>query len=103
MTKPKHILHLVNQSPFSKAAFTDCMQVIKDDDAILLFNDGVYAAINNTEYSEKLKTINICYAIREDIATRGINEEELLPHIQLINYKQFVDLSCEYPLSQSWY
>lgn len=70
-------LHTVNKSPFDKNSLTSCLKYAKQGSAVLLIEDGVYAAINNTEATDKIKnalgSISI-YVLKPDLETRGMSE-----------------------------
>ncbi len=96
------ILHTINKSPFSSTLFSQCLSRIGTSDSIVLLEDGVYGALNNHSESEALSLVT-CYAIEDDIIARGLQKGLLLPHIELIDFKGFVDLTTQYSLTQSWY
>ncbi len=98
------MLHLVNQSPFQSDALISCLRVIADHDSLLLLENGVFAAINHTEFAEQLqlKIPNIkCYALHPDVSARGL-EAKILPAIKLIDYDGFVELTVHCFPVQSW-
>lgn len=97
------ILHIVNKSPFSSQALDACLNRMKNDDAIILLEDGVYAALTTQPHSMALNKFSQCYAIQKDIEARGLASDALLSNIQLIDFDTFVDLTVEYPLNHSWY
>ncbi len=99
------ILHTVNKSPFEKNSLESCLNHVKDGSAILLLEDGVYGALNNTAVSDRLArlTDNIrIYALSPDIKARGLHEDRLVGNINLIAYDGFVDLAAEHDLVQAW-
>ena len=96
------ILHTLNQSPFASQIWQDCLEHIEPDDCLVLLNDGVYGALNHHPYRNVLHN-KTCYAIKEDVETRGLNQLNLNPDIILISYEQWVELAVKHPLSQSWF
>lgn len=96
------ILHTINQSPFTSQLWPDCLDAIGSDDCLVLINDGVYGAIKNQPYQHLLNKKS-CYAIKEELEKRGINQLDLNTDIELITYEQWVELAIQHPLSQSWY
>ncbi len=96
------ILHTVNQSPFTHSALEQCLCYTQECDAILLLENGVYAALLTHPLSDKLSGKK-CYAIEADLQARGLLEQTLASHIQLINFTDFVGLTTQYKLVQSWY
>jgi tRNA 2-thiouridine synthesizing protein B len=99
----KRILHTVNKSPFSSTLLKQCTERCETDDSILLLEDGVYGALASHAYSQQLMKVKHCYAIKADILARGLQSEALLEHIQWISYDEFVALTIEHELLQSWY
>jgi tRNA 2-thiouridine synthesizing protein B len=98
------MLHTVNKSPFERNTLDSCLAHAKKGSAILLIEDGVYAAMKGTASAKKLeqtmKTIPV-YALQPDIEARGI-KDRVLDGVKLVDYSGFVDLAAEYPTVQSW-
>ncbi|MFL0798466.1 MAG: sulfurtransferase complex subunit TusB [Cellvibrionaceae bacterium] len=98
------ILHLVNKSPFNDHCLGDCLNAIADCDALLLLEDGVYGALTSFNDKEKMQTIanaGNLYALEADVNSRGLSS--LISSLNVINDKEFVQLTVQYPLSQSWF
>ena len=49
------MLHTVNKSPFEKTTFESCLRHAMPGDAVLLFEDGVYAAVKGTVPAERIE------------------------------------------------
>ncbi|MBX2808798.1 MAG: sulfurtransferase complex subunit TusB [Cellvibrionaceae bacterium] len=96
------ILHLVNQSPFDNHRLQECLQHCCANDAIVLFDEGVYGALASQTYAQQLSQQRV-YAIDDDLQLRGLAQAPLIDTVQLINYDDFVRLTTDYPLTQSWY
>lgn len=94
------ILHIVNKSPFNSDCLSSCLRVIKEGDALLLIEEGVYAG-SGTHLQTLAATIPI-YALAADVAARGLNGR-LVPAVQVADDGGFVDLTIAYAKSQSWY
>jgi tRNA 2-thiouridine synthesizing protein B len=98
------MLHTVNKSPFERNALDSCLAHAKKGSAILLIEDGVYAATKGTASAKKLeqtmKTIPV-YALQPDVEARGM-KDRVLDGVKLVDYSGFVDLAAEYPTVQSW-
>jgi sulfur relay protein TusB/DsrH len=45
------LLHTVNKSPFERNSLESCLRLSKAGHAILLFEDGVYAALQGTRWA----------------------------------------------------
>lgn len=97
------ILHTVNKSPFTHSTLLDCLNRLGDNDTILLLEDGVYAALATHSYADKMQSLKVVYAMEHDILARGLQSEQLLSHIQLIDDVKFVTLSTQHSLVHSWY
>ena len=84
------MLHTINKPK----ALQSCNELIKDSDCVLLLEDGVYLA------NEPIP--GIVYALKKDIQARGF---KILKRrkIKLINYKEFVELSCRADKVCAWF
>jgi tRNA 2-thiouridine synthesizing protein B len=98
----RNILHTVNQSPHTSNTLAQCLMYIGDDDAILLLENGVYAALKNHALELQLKN-KVCYVIEADLQARGLLDQDRQAHIELIDVNKFVELTTQYDLVQSWY
>ncbi len=96
------ILHTVNQSPFTHSALQQCLCYAQESDSILLLENGVYGALLKHSLADKLSGKK-CYAIEADLKARGLLGQELTPHIELIDFIYFVELTTQHKLVQSWY
>ncbi len=98
------ILHTVNQSPLQTQSLQSCLRFINPGNTLLLIENGVYGALNNTAFSEEIQTamtkISI-YALEADLQARGLMDK-LLPGIKLADYGTFVDLAAEHSVVQNW-
>lgn len=96
------MLHTVNKSPHSHSALADCLRVCGEHGAVLLIEDGVYAALAGNAWLEPLRSVKAVYALAPDVAARGL-EQRIAKGIQLVDYAGFVRLCCEHSTTQSWY
>lgn len=99
------ILHTVNKSPFEKSAFKSCLDHAKSGDAVLLIEDGVYAATTGTAAAKQIADRNgevALYALGADLEARGISEGSVLEGVSVVDYGGFVDLVAEHDVSQAW-
>ncbi len=98
------MLHTVNKSPTERNAFDACVAHAKKGSAILLIEDGIYAALKGTAAAKKLqetmKTVPV-YALEPDIEARGM-KGRMVEGVKLVDYGGFVDLVAEYPTTQAW-
>ncbi len=99
------MLHTVNKSPFEKSSLESCMRLAKAGHAILLIEDGVYAALQGTKVSsdvmERMKDIPF-YVLGPDVAARGLSDKPLIEGITTVDYGGFVDLVTEHEASTPW-
>lgn len=74
-------LYIVNKAD----ALADCLPLIAGEDALLLIEDGVYAARNG------IGTPGPCHALGEDLEARGL-AGRTASGIEIVTYDGFVDL-----------
>lgn len=98
------MLHTVNKSPFQNNALLSCLRVAQEGSAILLIEDGVYAALKGTKTTAKVeeaaKKFKI-YALTPDLDARGVRDR-VIDGIELVDYGRFVDLAAENSKVQAW-
>jgi tRNA 2-thiouridine synthesizing protein B len=74
-------------------------------DSILLIEDGVYAALANAEFANKItsRLDNFSfYVLGPDVAARGLGDTPLIGDISVVDYEGFVDLVADNEVTQSW-
>ena len=98
------MLHTVNKSPFEHKALETCLRFARPGSAVLLIEDGVYAAARDTalagQLQEALKNVSI-YALKPDVEARGM-QNRVMDGVRLVDYGGFVDLVAEHDAVQSW-
>ena len=98
------MLHTVNKSPFEHKALETCLRFARQGSAVLLIEDGVYAAAKDTaiapKVQEALKGVQI-YALKPDVEARGM-QNRVMDGVRLVDYGGFVDLVAEHNAVQSW-
>jgi len=98
------MLHIVNKSPSATGALASCLRLSQDGQALLLTEDGVYAATSRSPAAasmrEALKRLKV-YALLPDLDARGM-QSAVLDGVTLVDYSGFVDLVAEHTTSQSW-
>jgi tRNA 2-thiouridine synthesizing protein B len=98
------MLHTVNKSPFDFRALESCLKFAQAGSAVLLIEDGVYAAARDTAVSqlvqEAMKSVSI-YALKPDVEARGM-QNRVMDGVRLVDYGGFVDLVAEHNAVQSW-
>ena len=95
------MLHLVNKSPYAASSLETASSMVKGDDALLLIEDGVYAAIRNSKAAAKLDGLKVS-VLGPDLAARGIGEDKLIDGVTVIDYAGFVDMVEANDKVQSW-
>lgn len=98
------MLHIVNKSPFERNALESCLRFGRDGSAVLLIEDGVYAATRGSaaalKIQEAMGRLQV-YALRPDLEARGM-QDAVIEGIRLVDYGGFVDLVAEHKATQSW-
>lgn len=99
------MLHTVNKSPFERSTFDSCLRLAKKGSAILLYEDGVYAAMKDIATSSKVEAALADFSffvLGPDLEARGIGEDKLIDGIEMVDYGGFVDLVAEKGTVQAW-
>jgi len=98
------ILHTVNKSPFEKNTLISCLNHAKAGSSVLFIEDGIYAALQNTRFSDQvssaMKDINL-YVLEPDLKARGV-QDNLIDGIKKVDYAGFVDLTTEHDTVDAW-
>ncbi|MEJ1339746.1 MAG: sulfurtransferase complex subunit TusB [Candidatus Sedimenticola sp. (ex Thyasira tokunagai)] len=97
-------LHTVNKSPFEKGSFDNCLGHVLEGSAVLLVEDGVYAAMKGTSAEAKVlaaKGVKF-YALGADVKARGIAADRIIEGFEIVDYAGFVDLSAEHSKVVAW-
>jgi tRNA 2-thiouridine synthesizing protein B len=95
------MLHVVNKSPYERDSLDTCIGYCKGGDAVLLIEDGVYAAIKAGSAAGKLNGLDVS-VLGPDLAARGIAEDKLADGVKVVGYDGFVDLVEAKDKVQSW-
>ena len=91
------MLYMVNKSPLMTNNLETCLDVAPESDPILLYEDGVYAAMDGGRFAERIAEAlerHPIYALDADVEARGIRR--LIEGIQVIDYDGFVGLVEEH-------
>jgi tRNA 2-thiouridine synthesizing protein B len=98
------MLHIVNKSPFENSTLESCLRVATKGAALLLIEDGVYAATKGTAAAQKIKQampgVSV-FVLWPDLEARGV-QDSVLEGIKCVDYGGFVDLVAEHASVQSW-
>jgi len=96
-------LHIINKSPYDSASVRECLAILDQSDTVVLIENGVYAALNNSP--TQLLLVNKChriFAIEDDVQARGLSTK-ISDDFQRIDYLGFVELCAENSPIQSWF
>ena len=74
-------LHIVNKAD----ALADCLPLLAHGDALLLIEDGVYAACTASSMPAR------CHALADDLEARGLTRR-IDTAVEILTYDGFVDL-----------
>ena len=97
------MLHIINKSPYDRPAL-DSALATGEAGAILLIEDGVYAAAKGGAEENKIKAAMgkfKFYALNVDLDARGI-ADRVIDGISVVDYGGFVDLVADNKTCQSW-
>jgi len=98
------MLHIVNRSPFERSSLESCLRMAQPGAALLLIEDGVYAATRGTAIAERVaqagKSLKV-YALGPDVDARALRAR-LIEGIEIVDYAGFVDLVVGNDNVQSW-
>lgn len=98
------MLHIVNKSPFDTGSLASVLRVAnKAGGAVLLIEDGVYAATKNSATEASLKAAGMpVYVLQPDADARGLLQNRLMDGVNMVDYGGFVDLVAGHNNVQSW-
>jgi len=91
------LLHIVKSLEKLKLV----QRYLKPSDALLLVENAVYAASEDTAYFAHLRQLNEVYVLQEDLQARGWTKK-CSATIQIINRFGFVELTINQDKSISW-
>jgi tRNA 2-thiouridine synthesizing protein B len=99
-------LHTVNKSPFERNSLTTCLSVAGNGSTILLIEDGVAGALQNTTVAQSISDAmasGVKFAVLgEDLNARGLAANRVMDGISVVDYAGFVQLATEHDNVQSW-
>ena len=98
------MLHIVNKSPLERNALDSCLAAAQPGAAVLLIEDGVYAATRGTAAEGKLRAASAhveIYVLAPDLEARGM-AQSLAEGVKTVDYAGFVELAAQHKNCQSW-
>lgn len=96
-------LHTLNRPPGDLLCFERCLQALDSGDALLLIEDGVYAALD--AHNQRFMTLPpdvTLYALQPDLSARGLTCG-LNSAIRALDDAGFVALACAQDKVISWF
>jgi tRNA 2-thiouridine synthesizing protein B len=91
------VLYMVNKSPLMHNNLETCLRIAPPEEPILLYEDGVYAAVPETTAAalvrEALQSHSL-YALKADLEARGL--QRCIEGVEIIDYEGFVALVEEH-------
>ena len=98
-------LHLVNKSPTERNTLDTCLRMAKAGSAVLLIEDGVYAALDGAASADAVKARLgelTFHVLGPDVNARGLAGLALIDGVNVVDYGGFVDLVAGHDTTQSW-
>jgi tRNA 2-thiouridine synthesizing protein B len=98
------MLHIVNKSPLERNTLDSCLAAAQPGAALLLIEDGVYAATRGNAAEPKLRAASErmeIYVLAPDLEARGM-AQSLAEGVKTTDYAGFVDLVVQHKNCQSW-
>ena len=99
------ILHIINTSPSMRTSLQSCLRVAQKDNAIILIENAVIAAKNNCHTDQLIKDAlekSKLFVLEPDLKARGINSDQLIQGIELVDHSGFVKLTVRFDGVQTW-
>ena len=97
------MLNIVNKSPLERSSLDACLRIAAPG-AILLIEDGVYAAVKGgaaaAKLTEALARFKV-YVLKPDLEARAV-ADRVIDGVTPVDYGGFVDLVAEHNACQSW-
>jgi tRNA 2-thiouridine synthesizing protein B len=87
------MLYTVNKSPLMFGNLESLLRIAPADEPILLYEDGVYAAVKGAASEELVRQTldkHPVYALQADLEARGLTS--VIDGIEVVNYDGFVEL-----------
>ncbi|MBW7850195.1 MAG: sulfurtransferase complex subunit TusB [Rhodospirillales bacterium] len=99
------MIHTVNKSPYERNAFDSCLKHAVKGSAILLYEDGVYAAVKGCTAAARLADAvadHPVFVLGPDLKARGMDPANVVDGVRVVDYGDFVDLVVEHGTVQAW-
>ncbi len=99
------MLHTVNKSPFERNTLTACLGHSLPESAVLLIEDGVFAAMRGTAHENDVREATKdrkLYVLGPDLLARGLAADQVIDGIEVVDYEGFVELTEKHDKVQAW-
>jgi tRNA 2-thiouridine synthesizing protein B len=99
------MLHVVNKSGFERNTLDTCLRLAQDGSAVLLIEDGVYAAMQGTRLQGAIEQAAAKFKLHvlgPDLSARGLSADKVIAGVSVVGYDGFVDLVTQIDVVQSW-
>ena len=105
LLRNRTMLHIVNKSPSQTRTLDSCLRLAQDGSAVLLIEDGVYAATRGNADAAALHAgLRPAAGVRAAARLRRARHapRSLADGITLVDYGGFVDLVAQHKTTHSW-
>jgi tRNA 2-thiouridine synthesizing protein B len=95
------MLHLLSTSPIAPAV----LERIDPGSSVVFMENAVLWILRSGQLSIQLAGMladHHLYALSADLVMRGIDADQIVPGIEVIEYTGLVELTVAHPLIQSW-
>ena len=96
------MLHLIYQSPIDSSV----IQRIESGDDVVFFENAVFrvnkAGLQNAELEQMLANNVHLYVLSDELVIRGVNVDELVLGIEVIDYSGLVTLTEKNKIIRTW-
>ncbi len=95
------MLHLISASPIAAAV----LERIDAGDSIVFLDNAVLWILRSGQLSGRLTGLlgdHPLFALSADLIMRGIDADQIVAGIEVIDYPGLVELTVAHPLIQSW-
>jgi len=95
------MLHLISASPIASAV----LERIDSGSSIVFLENAVLRILRSGQLAGRLTGMladHHLYALSDDLLIRGIEAEQIVDGIEVIDYAGLVELTVAHPLIQSW-
>ncbi len=97
---PSPVLHLLWSDPATDPLRQICLDTASEADCVVLMAEAALAAVSSQRWLAGRR--GRWLVLLPDLVSLGFDQQQLDPAITGIDHGELVDLSCRYPLIQSW-